>query len=445
MTSIAYITRDIERALGALPSESYFIVANDGAYARTIKAVYPDFILLIESPAPLDTFELLEHPETATFFKKIFGKAMPAGRQEKPSIIVFKNTVRIEELCAKKDWALLNPPTTLAEKIENKITQTEWLGDLATLLPAFKILPTKGIKWEKKTMVLQWAHAHTGEGTIVVNDAASLSDLQKKFPDRPAKVSEFIKGPTFTVNVVVTENRASERGAEHFSGATLASDGKCPRPQDERADFPENNIAIGNVSYQITGMPPLTDSPFATVGNDWSLPLTLLNERHLAELRDMAEKIGVKMRDSGWKGLFGIDVIYDEERDQLKLIEINARQPASTTFESQLQDKFRGHGLAGATIFEAHLAALTDSPLTEKQIELNDGAQVVQRITKNPPAASSWPEKIIALNKAGYATIPYPNTKHNADFLRIQSAKGIMAGHGKFNARGQEIVDILEK
>ena len=49
-------------------------------------------------------------------------------------------------------------------------------------------------------------------------------------------------------------------------------------------------IAIGNPSYQITGMPPLTDSPFATVGNDWSLPHTLLNERHLAEFRDIAEK-----------------------------------------------------------------------------------------------------------------------------------------------------------
>ncbi len=114
---------------------------------------------------------------------------------------MFKPTVRIEEFCAKKDWQLLNPPTALAEKIENKITQAEWLGELAELLPSFKIAPTKEIKWEKKTIVLQWAHAHTGHGTIVINDAATLAASQKKFPDRPAKASEFIKGPTFTVSV----------------------------------------------------------------------------------------------------------------------------------------------------------------------------------------------------------------------------------------------------
>ena len=108
------------------------------------------------------------------------------------------------------------------------------------------------------------------------------------------------------------------------------------------------------------------------------------------------------MSESGWKGLFGIDVIYDEERDQFKLIEINARQPASTTYESQLQSKFRGHGLTGSTIFEAHLAALTDSPLTEKQIEINDGAQIVQRVTKTVAVSDgdTWQEKIAALKQS---------------------------------------------
>ena len=201
--AVVYITRDKERALGVEPSPSYFIVTNDGPYARSIKEKYPDFVMLLESPClagrqavPLDTFELLEKEETAEFIEKIFGT-------EKPAIVVFKPTVRIEEFCAKKDWQLLNPPTALAEKIENKITQAEWLGELAELLPSFKIAPTKEIKWEKKTIVLQWAHAHTGLGTIVINDAATLAASQKKFPDRPAKASEFIKGPTFTVSVAV--------------------------------------------------------------------------------------------------------------------------------------------------------------------------------------------------------------------------------------------------
>jgi len=471
---VIYIARDIERALGKEPSPGYFVVANDGEYARSVQKKYPDFVLIVESSVPLDTFELLEREETAAFIDKA-SKGGPG--QEKPAVIVFKNTARIEELCAKKGWQLLNPSAALAEKIENKITQTEWLGlakhdsaeSLAGLLPAFTIAPAKDIKWEKKPLVLQFAHAHTGQGTILVNSGKELKEIQKQFPDRPVKACEFIKGPTFTVNVAVV----SKAPAQNTSTAATQDERKLFRsPDGGRKSVPvvvggadqgsASDIAIGNPSYQITGMPPLTDSPFATVGNDWSLPHSILGERLLGELRDIAEKIGEHMRESGWCGLFGIDVVYDEERDQMKLIEINARQPASTTFESQLQSKFRDNGLVGATIFEAHLAALTGSPLTEKQIEINDGAQIVQRVTKSVQGISldplvkaalgqaiaegeHWTEKIAKLNAAGYTTIPYSNTKSNSDFLRIQSDKGLMANHGKWNSRGEKIIEILEK
>jgi hypothetical protein len=454
--SVIYIARDIERALGIEPSANYFIVTNDSPYARSIKEKYPDFILLVESPIPLDTFELLEKEETADFIKN---KSKEQREKEKPNVLVFKNTARIEEFFAKKGWWLLNPPSALAEKIENKITQVEWLCELAELLPSFKIAPAKEIKWQKKPLVLQWAHAHTGEGTIVINDGATLVALQKKFPERPAKASEFIKGPTFTVNVAVTSPKSLVPSQGKNDSELGTRDFRLAKNEQENSSMSHGSdgIAIGNPSYQITGMPPLTDSPFATVGNDWSLPHSLLNERHQEELRGIAEKVGAKMCESGWKGLFGIDVIYDEERDRFKLIEINARQPASTTYESQLQSKFRGHGLVGSNIFEAHLAALTDSPLTEKQIEINDGAQLVQRVTKTVVGQmvemahkslsemESWTEKIADLNKADYTTIPYSNTKPNSDFLRIQSDKGLMASHGKWNARGEKIIEILEK
>ena len=137
--------------------------------------------------------------------------------------------MRIEEFCVKKGWQLLNPLTALAEKIENKITQAEWLGELTELLPSFMIAPVKNIKWQKQPLVLQWAHAHTGSGTIVINDGATLAALQKKFPDRPAKASEFIKGPTFTVNVVVT----SARQIHPFGGLFPGSEARLRTEIDE--------------------------------------------------------------------------------------------------------------------------------------------------------------------------------------------------------------------
>ena len=216
---IIYVTRDIERALGVLPSADYLIVANDSEYARSVKEKYPDFVLLIDSPVPLDTFGILEKEETAAFIEKAVNQkkyssglsTRPAGRQaedfrlakDKPNIIVFKSTARIEEFCAKNGWKLLNPPSALAEKIENKITQTEWLGELAELLPRFDIAPAREINWQKKTLVLQFAHAHTGLGTVLVNNEKELKEIQRQFPDRPIKASEYIKGPTFTVNISV--------------------------------------------------------------------------------------------------------------------------------------------------------------------------------------------------------------------------------------------------
>lgn len=364
--SIIYVTKDRERADGMPENEGYSIVAGDGT---------------------LDTLEVLEK------------SGLPAGS----SIVVFKNTKQIEELAHSKKWKLLNPSAELAEKIENKITQVGWLGNLAELLPPHHITLVKKIS-AGTSGVLQWAHGHTGGSTIHLTKDSEIQNLQTKFPEREARITTYIKGPMFTANIVVAKNA----------------------------------ILIGNVSYQITGLPPFTDNIFSTVGNDWSVPPTILTDKQLEEFNNIAQLVAKKIQSEGWRGLFGIDVVYDEERDKLFLIEINARQPASTTYESQLQMKAREQGVLGITTFEAHIAALTDSPITSPIIEINDGAQIIQRVTAVPHVVD---EK--GLEKAGYKTITYKNLDLNSDLIRIQSARGIMEAHNKFNSRGKEIVSMI--
>jgi predicted ATP-grasp superfamily ATP-dependent carboligase len=324
------------------------------------------------------------------------------------TIVVFKNTKQIEELAKERGWKLLNPPAALAEEIENKITQVAFLGELADLLPPHHISLVKKIvrdtSTKDTTSIVQWAHSHTGEGTIHIQKESDLKVIQDKFPEREARVSLYIRGPVFTINVIVTKD----------------------------------GLLFGNPSYQITGIAPFTDNPFSTVGNDWSAPQTILTESKLHELQALAKKVGEKMRSRGWQGLFGIDVVYDEERDKLFLIEINARQPASTTYESQLQSKLREAGIPGITTFEAHLSALLGVQITEPVIEINDGAQIVQRVTASRKHAVTD-----GLESAGYKVITYKNTKLNSDLVRIQSSRGIMEAHNKFNKRGKEIEELL--
>lgn len=369
-----------------MAKDSIFYITKDRERAEGIPE--SDNYFIVGGKNGEDTLDILSHA------------MIPKGS----SILVFKNSKQIEELATKKGFKLLNPSAALAETIENKVTQVSWLGDLAKLLPPHKVGLVKNISRDT-TGILQWAHSHTGGGTTHLEKELDLTSLQEKFPEREARVSKYIKGPMFTANVVVAKDK----------------------------------ILVGNISYQITGIPPFTDNPFSTIGNDWSVPSTILTESHLQEFDRMAIAIGEKLQKEGWKGLFGVDIIYDEEGDKLFLIEINARQSASTTYESQLQVKARGLGVKGITTFEAHIAALTDRHITSPLVIINDGAQIIQRVTSKAVTVDT-----IKLEKAGYNVITYKNSKPNSDRFRIQSRRGIMETHNKFNSRGKEIEESVK-
>jgi formate-dependent phosphoribosylglycinamide formyltransferase (GAR transformylase) len=272
----------------------------------------------------------------------------------------------------------------------------------------------KRVAWTGEPFVLQWGHGHTGDGTILVNSQAELDKWKARFPYRMTRMSALIIGPSFTVNALVAGD----------------------------------DVLIGNVSYQITGMAPFTDSRFATVGNDWSAVRSVLTEAELRSVENLAKDIGMRLKDSGWRGLYGVDIMRDDERGRIFLIEVNARQPASTPFESFLQLSERAHACrqagkvaTGLTMFEAHLKALLGEAITEPLIKIKDGSQIIQRVTntmKSVPASAAS-----SLESAGYQVVSYANTELNADLLRIQSMNGIMAGHNEFNDKGKEIVKIV--
>ncbi len=382
------------------PSSTYHIVCNTCPYSEKIKTQFPDFVTLIDAPTKvMGTSDLI-----VTFSQKNKPDALHAD------LLVFKNTPRLEPIAIENGWHLINPKAALGEEIENKISQIEWLGDLGKkYLPQHTVMPTKSVTWTKEPFILQWAHGHTGGGTVLISTEDELKLIKQRFPERLTRRTAYVRGPSFTVNVVV--------GAQ--------------------------KILIGNISYQITGTLPYTDNIFATVGNDWGLTHSLLNETEIEYIQEMALKIGTKMNVAGWRGLFGIDVIRDDDHNLINLIEINARQPASTTLESILQQKNRDFGVKGLTTFEAHVKALQGEPLDEELITINDGAQILQRITRKTQTIS--PEIIKKIEALGYATIPYVNTMMNEDLLRIQSDRGIMETHGRFNTRGKELLDVITK
>ncbi len=331
---VFYITRDIDRALGIPETDGYTIVTNVTPENKRLAGDRQD-IIWIEEENILDTHELLTH---SNILKTIANNA---------NILVFKNTSQIERICTENGWNLLNPSAALARKVEEKITQVEWLGELASLLPPHSIKTCKEITEKDLPCIVQFNHAHTGEGTLQLETAAQLEQLQKDFPDRPVRVTQFINGMMFTNNNVVTKD----------------------------------DVLVGNINYQITGIAPYTQNPFQTIGNDWGFAKKTLSEKQVTEYRAMATAIGNKLRSDGWKGLFGIDVMIEEETGKLYLIEINARQPASTTYESKLQrDEATKGRIDRLTTFEAHIQALLNEEMKDASlIEVVDGAQLFDR------------------------------------------------------------------
>lgn len=399
--SVVYVTRDIERTLGLpVTTEGYFIISNSTPFAKAVAENHPN-VLLIESNELLDTHELLIHPQVTTFIEQRVGA----------KLLVFKNTPHIEKICAEHNWKLLNPSANMAQKIEDKISQVEWLGELDSFLPEHKIHLLKEVWFDGTPFIVQFNRAHTGNGTILITNEKMLCDLKTQFPSRPVRVTSFISGPMFTSNNVVTPDK----------------------------------ILVGNISYQITGQRPFTDQPFATIGNDWNLPHQLLSEHQKNKYEEIVTRIGEKMRADGWNGLFGVDSILDKNTGELFLIEINARQPASTTFESQLQKKIKNDQPDKITTFEAHVMSVLGMDLRDKKlIEVNDGAQIIIRNQNQLPldeaGLKNISQKLIAEH---FNVIPYTNTTPGSDRLRIQSEQGIMKNDKQFNEVGEKIVHLL--
>ncbi len=405
--TLIYVTRDIERALGMAPSDTYHIISNRSTYGEAVERQFPASITLIEDEKQeiAGTGNLLDNPATTELIGRITERT-----GERPWVMIFKNTARIEPIIKARGWNLINPPAMTSEKVENKISQVLWLGSLEKFLPAHRLEFAKNIEWTGTPFVLQWAHGHTGGGTILVQNDVQLAELKTKFPERRARLTEYIDGPSFTVNVVVTPT----------------------------------TILMSSVSYQITGLKPFTDMPFATIGNDWDLADKLLTSADRKVIDNFTADLGAKMQQEQWRGLFGIDIIKDAKSGQIYLIELNARQPASTTFESQLQEAKRLQGSPDAvdrmTTFEAHVAALLGEPV-KPLIPIKDGAQIVQRITSQKKSLAGDVEGTLTLD--GFKVISYDNTDDNADLLRIQSKTGIMLDHNRLNENGMNIAGTL--
>jgi len=300
-----YLSNDPERALGLEKFlKNYHIVHIDNnLYLPFFTESKIKFFCLENAIKKSNTvfrssLRLLKHPEFLKYFEKHKGK--------ENFLQTFKISPAFSSYAEKLGCKVLNTSAALNRMFEDKISQSNELAQLNISLPEYLIVNLSGtsfadlVKVLGTKLVVQFTRGHTGSGTEFINNEQDYQKLQNNFPNRPVRISKLITGDAYTINACVGKNA----------------------------------IYVGGLSYQLTGIPQLTSGQGSTVGNDFQYPENLEKDLKEKIISDIV-KIGEHMRNKGYLGLFGVDLIVTE--DVFKIVEINARQPASIPMFTKMQ------------------------------------------------------------------------------------------------------------
>lgn len=303
---IFYICNDPERAIGLeLSIPNYHIVCIDNpATISSMRDSGVNIFSLSEqlsqiNPIPRNSYKLLSHK----LVQKYIADNTPDGRTAK--VIFFKISPKLEKLSTDLGYKVLNTTSKLNTKYENKISQYNELQHLGyfpeTIITRLADIEPKYIfKQLGDEIVLQYDRGHTGTGTVFISNQKQLAEIVTETPSKFVRLSSKIEGETWTINAVATRH----------------------------------GVIAGGLSYQITGIPELTNAPGATVGNDFSKAMNLPNIS-IEKIVEITIEIGEEMYKGGYRGIFGVDLIIDPD-GKIYLIEVNARQPASISMHTKL-------------------------------------------------------------------------------------------------------------
>lgn len=313
----------IEKFKEAYANYSFFYVANDPERALGLEQIIPNYRI-----ACIDNSQLLNHLDnqgipylaleqeqgvnkihrsSIKLIKSIeFNKFFHNYRKDNNAFQTFKVSPFFEKRAQEFSAQLLNTSADLNRRFENKLPQLEFFQEIDAKIPLSEntVLSetnyhTLKQKFSEK-FVIQFNRGHTGSGTVFISNEDDLAKVTEQFPDRVVRISRFVEGPAYTLNACITKH----------------------------------GVAMGGLSYQITGVPELTGQAGGTVGNDWAYRKHI-SAKVMEQILTATTKIGKAMSTEGFKGMFGIDLIV--QGDEIFVIEVNARQPASIPMYTKMQ------------------------------------------------------------------------------------------------------------
>lgn len=163
--------------------------------------------------------------------------------------------------------------------------------------------------------VLQQDLGAAGHGTAVIGSSKDLADAGKRFGGSDVWATPFAGLLSFNVNAVATGN----------------------------------GTAVGYPSVQIVGQGFLHGAPSGHGGNDFTAAAAA-HAGILGSVREQSMRIGDFLAAHGYRGLFGLDFVVDENRGTLYAVDLNPRWQASTSLQAQAESRQGRIPLAAAEL-----------------------------------------------------------------------------------------------
>lgn len=230
-----------------------------------------------------------------------------------PAMITYSSSVRMEQVCKDNDWTLVAIPSKFGKKMfEDKIKFRQLLEEAGVSVPPGEIALYSDFDYDKYSQkygtpfVLQHPRLEGGKGTFFINNKREWDEAVRKIAE--PKDSDIKKEENIDELELIV--------AKYISGPSPSISCCATR----------HGILTTKPQYQIIDIPELFSSQRGSglfCGHDWTA--SDFSENIKKQAYEIAEEVGKRFQEKGYKGIFGIDFVLDEEKEKLYVIEANPR------------------------------------------------------------------------------------------------------------------------